>query len=67
MLECPFFQLRFRNKVKCLGQKFESGAELGLGFWISGFLFGAPCPPQVTHDPGRGLGISIRGAGADKC
>ena len=43
--------------MKCLGQKFESGAELGLGSWISGFLFGAPCPPQVMHDPGRGLSI----------
>lgn len=37
--------------MKCLGQKFKSGAELGLG------SFGAPGPPQVTHDPGRGLGI----------
>ena len=43
--------------MKCLGQKLESGAERGLGSWISSFLFGAPCPPQVKHDIGRGLGI----------
>lgn len=43
--------------MKYLGQKLEPGAELGLGSWISSFLFDAPCPPQVRHDLGRGLGI----------